>query len=108
MPTLSTVVGLAKLQIRVPESQRLFIWSTGESVMPLTAKDEEEALRKVLAYRMTLVDGGTEKERLEEAYRWYVKNDTLLEVDCDELEQEPYKGELSDDLDDLDFEGDET
>lgn len=93
MATLSTVVGLAKLQIRVPEFQRLFIWNTGESVMPITAKDEDEALRKVLAIRMTLVEG-SEQERLDEAYHWYRKNDTILEVDCDETEIEPYKGEL--------------
>jgi len=96
MPTLSTVVGLKKLQIRVPEFQRLFIWSTGESVTPITAKDADEAFRKVLAIRMTLVEG-TEQERLYEAYRWYCKNDTLLEVDCDEPEVEPYKGEIPED-----------
>jgi hypothetical protein len=94
--TLSSVVGLAKLQIQVPEGQRLFIWSTGESVTPITAKDEDEAFRKVIAFRMTLVEG-TEQERLEEALAWHRKNDTLLEVDCDELEVEPYKGELPED-----------
>ncbi len=91
--TLSTVVGLAKLQIRVPEFLRLFIWSTGESVTPITARDHEEAFRKVIAHRMSLLEG-TEQERVIEAYRWFVKNDTLLEVDCDELEVEPFKGEL--------------
>jgi hypothetical protein len=97
MPTMQSWAGLSKLEIRVPTGQLLFIWDCGgESTTPITAADEDEAYRKVIAFRMTLVEG-TEQEKLEEAIRHFRKNDTLLEVDCDEIEIAPYAGELPED-----------
>jgi len=84
--------------INLPEGQSLFIWDCGgESTTPIVAKDYDEALRKVIAHRISLLEGSDE-DRLIEALLWFSKNDTLLEVNCNELMVTPYAGELPDEV----------
>jgi len=78
--------------IELGESGRLFVWDNGEFTRLVVAKDEEEAYRKVIAWRLRYAaDVG-------EAAAWFDRNDTLEEVDVEGgvLDMEPYLGELPD------------
>lgn len=76
-----------------------FVWTTAESAWLVTAKDRDEAYRKVIANRLKaeMVDDGRyrpyEQEALRSAVRWFAKKDELIEI-AGELEEKPYEGEL--------------
>ena len=85
---------LTKPKLNLPPGQSLFIWYNGESVTPILAKDLDEAYRKVIANRLKFVEGDTDEDKLEEAIRWFERNDQLFEVNTEPLTDAPYVGEL--------------
>jgi hypothetical protein len=84
---------------------KLFVWTCESGAVTFHAKDEDEAFRKVIAFRMKLTTAAegfhqglaaTEAEKLEEALHWFHKDDQLVEAKSSEdLEWiDPYKGEI--------------
>lgn len=59
-----------------------------DGVVLLTAFDEDDALRRVLAYLMRI-----NKLAIEEAYELFVNNDTIRQI-TDLALDEPYQGEI--------------
>jgi len=71
---MTTILGL-----KVPDGQSLWFWNCGGDVGHLLfAADYDEAYAKAIQARLDAA--GDTAESVENAQRWFSKNDTLVEV----------------------------
>jgi len=82
-------------KIEVPDGMSLFIWKLEEEIgIPLLARDWDEAYRKVIAYRVKASDSATAEEKLRDAVTGFVREELLIQVHSDLLDEEPYEGDI--------------
>jgi len=85
---MTTILGLP-----IPEGQSLYFWSVGqESGSLLFAANYDEAYAKCIAARVE----SDPEHSLENAVRWFSKNDTLEEVGG-EIDNAPHPGPFPED-----------
>ena len=82
-------------RIEIPDGMSLFIWKLQEEIgIPLVARDWDEAYRKVIAYRVKASDSATAEEKLQDAVTGFVREELLIQVHGDLLDEEPYAGDI--------------
>jgi hypothetical protein len=81
--------------IEIPDGMSLFIWKLEEEIgIPLLARDWDEAYRKVIAHRVRASDSATPEEKLQDAVTGFVRQELLIRVQGDLLDEEPYEGDI--------------
>jgi hypothetical protein len=82
-------------KIEIPDGMSLFVWKLEEEIgIPLLARDWDQAYRKVIAHRVRASDSTTAEEKLQDAVTGFVRQELLIQVQGDLLDEAPYEGEI--------------